>query len=175
MSSKAFAQIIFSDEIQNEFSGLVTQMVEDSQLYYSDVVAHIQGNMCKSLHCTIAFGLKDTDVSNPEVLDIINNAKIKKLKLGNLFFIPGYLNLYKVLCIEVLDENGELLNLNKALTKFVEDEKLKRRRFEPHLSLAYVQQEFVMPESLPEFPHEITIQNIELMTVDDFNSQVQSN
>lgn len=161
----AFVQATFNNKTKQIFSKLISEITDTADLYYSDSpeAQHIQGDMTPKLHLTIYYGLPLESVDNTELLSLINHNKFNTIKLGNLFFIPGYQNLYKVLCIEVTDEDSRLYDLSKKISKFALEEKYLAR-FKPHLTLAYVQNDFVVPNTIPVYPDKIEVESLVIST-----------
>lgn len=172
MSNKAFVEITFNNEVEDYFKKLVNQLVPEKFLYSSDVVSHIRGNMANSLHLTLFFGLENYQIDNPEINKIINSTTFKEIKLGKLFFFEGYENLYRVLCVEVLDEDKKLFNLSKKFESFAPDREPKE--FKPHLTLAYVTNDYEIPVNLPKIKVSIPVEKLQITKVSDFLKRINS-
>ena len=175
-NDKAFVELQFNDENKKLIDVFVKSIVPEDMLYYSPEAEHIRGNMSKALHCTLYFGLHPSVVDNDELKEIIEKLKTRELELGALFYFNGYENLYKVLSIEVLDQDQELEILNSEIEEFAQmNRRYKRKRvFQPHLTLAYVKNEYELPENIPNKPTKIEFERIAISTVLEFNSKVNS-
>lgn len=176
MSDKAFVELKFSEAVISIFDNFIKETIPENMLYYSPVAEHIRGNMSKTLHCTVLFGLTEDSRKNESLKNLIDRNKVEKIYLGKLSYIAGYENLYKVLVIEILDNDGKLNKLHKALESFAlkEDPDFKVREFKPHLTLAYVQNEFELPSNLPELAEFIEVEKLEVSLVSEFNRSVNS-
>jgi hypothetical protein len=176
MSDKTFVELKFSETVVRIFDNYIKEIVPDNQFYYSPVAEHIRGNMSKTLHCTVLFGLTEDAVSNKELKEVINNNPIEQLELGDLFFIQGYENLYKVLVVGILDKDGKLNKLYNVLEDFAfkQDSNFKVRDFKPHLTLAYVQNEYMLPINMPELVEMVDIAETKISLVSEFNKQASS-
>ncbi len=176
MSDKAFVELKFSREIIEMFDNFLKKIIPEDMLYYSPVVEHIRGNMSKTLHCTIFFGLNEDAVKNTELKDILNNNKIDKIQLGELSYINGYENLYKVLVANVLDQDKELITLHNKIEDFAlkESSDFKTREFKPHLTLAYVKNEYELPKDVSLPLYVIEVMETKISLVSEFNKSVNS-
>lgn len=157
MSNLGYIEVIFNEEDIQVFRNIVKELCDESNLYYSDVVHHIKGDVSLKLHLTLFYGLIDEKLDRRKIDEYIKEIKIQKLKLGKIFLKPGYLNLYQILMVEVLDEDGELSAISKRFKDFEHDISVKE--FKPHLTLAYVNPEFNLTKQ-PDFPKEIEIKEI---------------
>lgn len=171
MSNKAFVEIVFPKNVKEIFSKLVAEIVPKNMLYSSDEVSHIKGDMTKTLHCTILFGLDRFQINNPELIDLVEKNKILEVELGNLFFFEGYQNMYKILCIEVLDANKTLDKFAKKLEQFSTK---TPREFRPHLTLAYVSNDYKIPKQIPSIPEKVNALDTRITLVSDFLKEVNS-
>jgi 2'-5' RNA ligase len=174
MSDRVFVELKFSQDTVKIFDKFLKEIIPENMLYYSPVAEHIRGNMSKTLHCTIFFGLNEQAIANVELKKILNENQIKLIELGELSYINGYENLYKVLIINILDRDGKLNSLHNKIEDFAlrEDTDFKVREFKPHLTLAYVQNEFELPSNLPELPKKVNIVETRISLVSEFNKQV---
>jgi hypothetical protein len=174
MTNKAFIELKFNQETKDLFNNFINNIVTESMLYYSPVVEHIKGNMSKTLHCTALFGLHEQYKDNLQLKEIIKSNFVSKIELGKLFFINGYQDLYKVLVIEILDTSKELANLHNALESFAvkENPRFKSREFKPHLTLAYVENDYEIPMDLPMLPSSIEVDGIDVSLLFEFNKTV---
>lgn len=172
MSDKAFVELKFSHDTVKIFNNLLKEIIPENMLYYSPVVEHIRGNMSKTLHCTIFFGLNEQVISNAELQKILNENQIDEIELGDLSYINGYENLYKVLVINILDRDGKLNSLHNKIEDLAlkEDPDFRVREFKPHLTLAYVQNEYMLPNTVPELPKMIDVAECRIALVSDSKS-----
>lgn len=169
---KAFVEISFSDEVKDYFHNYINQIIPSTSLYYSPVAEHIRGNMASTLHCTLYFGLTVEEMKNSRIINLLTNANIKELKLGDLHFLEGYQNLYKVLILDIVDTDDILLNLAKEISKHAEDKRFIEREFKPHLTLAYTDLDYTLPKQLSKLNKLIPIDQIRMSLVSEFNKSV---
>lgn len=176
MSDKAFVELKFNNDVTRLFDNFLKEIIPENMLYYSPVAEHIRGNMSKTLHCTIFFGLNERSVSNVELRKILNENHIEKIELGELSYINGYENLYKVLVVGILDKNSKLKSLYNKIEDFAlkEDPDFRVREFKPHLTLAYVQNEYILPNTIPELLMMIDVSETRISLVSEFNKEVNS-
>lgn len=176
MSNKAFVELKFNEETIDSFDKFLKNIIPEEMLYSSPVAEHIRGNMSKTLHCTVFFGLSENTKNNIELKEIIKQNALNEIKLGELSYINGYENLYKVLVIEVLDKDGKLNKLFNSIEDFAlkEDPDFRVREFKPHLTLAYVQNNYKLPNDLPSLPNQIDVSEIKISLVSEFNNEVNS-
>lgn len=142
----AYVEILFSEKTKQFFSNLVSDIVPEKNLYHSPVMPHIKGDVTSLLHLTVFFGLDIKTVDNPKFIKLIEDTQFSQVQISKLILFNGYQNLYKILGVEIVDAEGKLLSLSKNLENFVEKEKRKNIEFKPHLTLAYVTNDFQLPD-----------------------------
>lgn len=176
MSDRSFVELKFNNDVIRLFDNFLKEIIPENMFYSSPVADHIRGNMTKTLHCTIFFGLNEKAVSNIELKKILNENQIKQIELGQLSYINGYENLYKVLIINILDRDSKLNSLYNKIEDFAlkEDPDFRVREFKPHLTLAYVQNAYMLPDKLPELPETIDVKETRISLVSEFNKEVNS-
>lgn len=171
-SNKSFVEITFKDQDKEFLSKKINSIVPQDKFYYSDVAEHIRGNICHALHCTIFFGINSQTDNLSELDEFIESQDLGAIQIGGLFFINGYQDLYKVLCLEVKDEDNKLKNIHDAIGK-----QIKRpdpREFKPHLTLAYLTNDVIISQKDLVFPDFLNIDKIQITTVEDFNKRVNN-
>jgi hypothetical protein len=75
---------------------------------------------------------------------MINELKIDEIKLGNLFLLNGFERLYKILCLEVIDESGILSDFSAKIGVMSG----YRYDFRPHLTLSYVKNDYILSQNV---------------------------
>lgn len=138
--SLAHIELSFSEDDELYFYNLVEEIVPTEFFYTSPVISRIDGNVAGSLHCTLFYGIDLDQVNNFEIDHLIEEFRITDISLGKMFLLNGFEHLYKILCIEVLDEDKVLRNFSNkiaSLTRY-------RYDFKPHLTLAYVKNDYVV-------------------------------
>lgn len=154
-----YVEVTFSEKAKEHFSNLVDKTVPQEQLYKSPVVEFIDGKVTDKLHLTLFYGLDANSSDNQELKDLLSSFEVKELKLGNPFFFSGFQNLYKVFCIEVLDQDLKLKTLSDQIKQFAPVEN-QRYVFKPHITLAYVENEFNLPEEPLEFEKVLKVEGV---------------
>jgi len=129
------------------FKDTLNKVVSEQQFYYSDVISRIAGDVTDKAHFTIFFGLKEFEIHNPELQEIVKSININELVPIKLFLIDGFQGLYKVLCLEISDEDKSLITLSKKMNEFEHEERLEKREFKPHITLAYVNADYQIPQN----------------------------
>lgn len=169
----AFVEIVFSAQDKQYFKNLVNKLVKKESLYDSPIAEHIRGDMTDTLHCTLFFGLQPEAIHDSELLSLLQNSGLEKISLGDFFFFEGYENLYRVLCLEVKDEDHKLLELSKKIEGFVKGKEIKEKEFKPHLTLAYVNKEYKLPGNLEEIRKELDIEDIKVSLLSEFMNSLK--
>lgn len=164
MNKHTYVELNFDQESKDYFSSIVKEMVHEDELYFSDEVERIRGDVTGKLHLTLFYGLDAEEVNNPELKKFVDEINLKdlNLKFGYFRLFRGYQDMYKVLNIEVLDEDKKLLEIYNGLKLFKADEEYVQREFKPHLTLAYVQPDYRFPYKFPRIDKEIIPENIEI-------------
>lgn len=158
----AWVELIFFDKILPSFQQIVKDIVPLEQLYYSDKVPRISGDVTNKIHFTLFYGLDENAHTNPELNKLIFSEKISELEVNKLVLFEGYQGLYKVLCIEVKDEDKKLFKFSKKIASFSNDETFATREFKPHITLAYVQREYIIPKDYVSKLENIPVKEIKI-------------
>ena len=145
MENITYIEITFDDETKSKFKDLVNELVEESDLYYSTVKKRISGVVTDNLHFTLFWGIDPSLMNSKELIDLVDSIDLKELAVGNLFLMPGFQNLYKILCIEIKDDDKNLFNISERFKSF-SLQNLQTREFKPHLTLAYVNPDYEIPK-----------------------------
>lgn len=159
--SFSYVEVTFSEKAKEHFSNLVDKIVPQEQLYKSPVVEFIDGKVTDKLHLTLFYGLDANSSDNQELKDLLGSFEVQELRLGKPFFFSGFQNLYKVFCIEVLDQDLKLKTLSDQIKKLAPIEN-QRYVFKPHITLAYVQNEFVLPDQPLEFEEVLKVDGVRI-------------
>ena len=159
MSNFEHIEIVFKKKDVLIFQRLTKSLCKKNDLYFSDIIKSIKGDVSSKLHLTIFYGLVHEKLDKVRLDKHIKQIKIPTLKLGNLFLMSGYKNLYQVLSVEVLDENNKLKEIAKSFKKFPFEESVQLG-FKPHLTLAYLKPNF-KPGEVPSLPKEISVKKIQ--------------
>jgi hypothetical protein len=159
MINYGYISISFTDNDVKSISILVDDICNKDKLYYSPVINYIQGKVSGKLHLTIFYGLINNKVDKYSLNEYIKNIKLKHLMLGRIYLKWGYNNLYKILCIEVLDDNGELKLIYDGFKDF-DYERSVQHEFDPHLTLAYVKPDFGLKYSHMPFQKMLKVKEI---------------
>lgn len=154
--SNAYIEVTFDKETKDYFSKIVNQLVPKNNFYYSPdpEYSHINGDVTQKLHCTLFFGIDPSTIKDKKLLDIIDNSDFREITLGDLVILNGWQNEYKIICIEVLDEDGRFTKFVKEIEGFVNNENIAYE-VKPHISLAYVQPDYELPKQPVEMNKKI--------------------
>ncbi len=158
----AYVEVIFDKEASDYFSGIVSEIVNKDELYYSPIVERIQGDVTDGLHSTLFFGLDESEFDNPELKKYLEGVTIDKIKLGKLMLFRGYQGLYRILNIEVLDEDNKLFEIFERLKLFKYNPEVIHYEFKPHITLAYVKPSYTIPTNIPEINKELEPKEIRI-------------
>jgi 2'-5' RNA ligase len=161
MKDYGYIEITFPPREITKFVDLTKKICLDRDYYYSPVIDYIQGNVSKKLHLTLFYGIISSEIDEASLIKYVRGIKLKRLKLGKLFLLPGYKNLYQVLCVEVLDSQKTLERISQSFKKFKYEESVQHNRFEPHLTLAYLEPKYKLRhQRLKDLPKEIKVKEI---------------
>ncbi len=142
----AYVELIFYKKATKQFKNIVKDVVRKEQFYDSDQISRIRGDVTDKIHLTLFYGLDESVMNNKELHNLLKQIEVKKLDLSKLVLFEGYQGMYKVLCVEIDDEDKVLHNLSKKMLDFDHDEELGKREFKAHITLAYVQPDYVLPK-----------------------------
>lgn len=142
-----YVEFLLDKEEIDFFKSIVKNIVPKEQFYFSESVPRIAGDVSSKAHFTLFYGLETREINNPELKDLVLSVKVNEVKIKNLELWNGYQNLYRILCIEIDDSDKILFNFFQNLLKFSHSSELAKREFKPHITLAYVQNSFQLPES----------------------------
>lgn len=158
----AYVELVFYKNVRKHFKKIVRDVVSKDQFYYSDVVSRIRGDVSDKVHFTLFYGLEETVLNNKDLARVIKKMQIKELKLKKLVLFEGYQGMYKVLCVEVDDDDKSLFSLSQKMLEFEHDEEHGKREFKPHITLAYVQPNYELPKNYSIEDKKIRVKKIEL-------------
>jgi 2'-5' RNA ligase len=164
MTDKQFAYVefIFFENVRKHLKKIVKDVVKKEQFYYSDVVSRIRGDVTDKIHFTLFYGLNEAVLNDKELKKAIENMDVNELKLRRLVLFDGYQGMYKVLAVEVDDRDKKLLSLSKEMLNFDHDEEHGRREFKPHITIAYVQADYVIPKKYSIKDMSIRVKKVQL-------------
>lgn len=141
------------------FQKLVRNICKPDDLFYSDKIGYIKGNVSADLHLTIFYGLISQKINKNKLNKYLKNIRIKTLTLGKILLMPGYKNEYQILYVEVLDKKKGLAKIAETFKQFPYEKSVQFPEFIPHLTLAYVKPSFKLPH-LPDFPRTIKVKAV---------------
>jgi 2'-5' RNA ligase len=157
MEGLSYVEITFNDQEVQSFKELVNSVCKPEDFYYSDTISRIHGDVTEKLHFTLYYGLIDQQINEKEIKNHLSTLDIKSIRLGKPFLKVGFKGLYKVLMIEVLDEDKKLEEAHNSLKQFAHME--TSQIFLPHITLAYVQPEYEIGD-VSGYPTELTVKRI---------------
>lgn len=156
----AYIEIQLSDSSKISLRDLCREIVLESELYYSDVVTRISGDVTGKAHFTLFYGISTEELNNPKLKKLVSQIDIDKLEVGNLMLFEGFQNLYKVLNLEI-KPTQKVLDYLKMILEFKHSELISNREFKPHITLAYVKNDYKIPSEV-ELINEVELRNAEL-------------
>lgn len=158
----AYVELLFYENTKKYFKKVVREIVPNHELYYSDVISRICGDVTDKLHFTVFYGLDKSALKNRDLKELVKKIRIKELKMKKLVLFEGYQMLYKVLCVEVDEEDKNLFLLSRRILDFEHDTELEKREFKPHITLAYVRPEYVLPSDYTLEKKEVRVKRSQL-------------
>lgn len=167
MATIGYIRVELPQRIKQRLGNLVTGITKPTDLYYSDVIPHIQGDVTYDLHFTLFFGLKSAEIENPALLKYVKGIKIDKLELGPLTLAKGYKGMYQVLSMKIKDNDGSLLRLSKEFLNFDCDSQMLHDDFNPHVTLAYVTANYEIPAGYVDYDIKAKPRSIKICKFED--------
>jgi 2'-5' RNA ligase len=149
----------FSDKDREPFQRLTGEICKEGDLYQSDSVDYVNGDVSTDLHLTIFYGLVDEKIDKEKLQAHVENLSLDTLKLGDLYLRQTPEGNYQILWVVVADEDNKLKDMAESFRDF-EHEVSVQLEFMPHLTLAYVRPGYALPESLPEYPRDVQVEDI---------------
>ncbi len=142
------------------FQKLTSVITKREDLYNSDAVDYIQGDVSSKLHMTFFYGLIDEKIDKNEMNAFISNLSLPEvLVLRGLTVRKEYSGFCQILWVDVLDSTGELRKISESFKRFPFEESVQLG-FIPHLTLAYVKDDYKLPETTLVYPREIKVKGI---------------
>jgi 2'-5' RNA ligase len=161
MKDYSYIKVSFYNKDIKVFKDITKSLCTSDDLYYSDIVSSICGDVSSKLHYTLFYGLADC-VNRQEIGKYIKSIQLPELQLGKLFLMPGWQKQYQILCIEVLDPDNKLKQISDSFKQFVYVEKVQYPDFIPHITLAFVNVAYIL-KATPEIPTSLKIKEIKFI------------
>ncbi len=163
MSEREYGYVsaTFSNENAKYFEELTSSLCKVEDLYYSNNVDYVHGDVSKDLHMTVFYGLLGEKVDKNEIQSYINQVGSITLSIGGVSLRTEHKKLCQILWIDVLDTDDKLFKFSEGFKKFPYEES-EQLGFVPHLTLAYVKNNFVLKNSLQSvsYPRQLNIDKI---------------
>lgn len=163
MSEREYGYVsaTFSAEDVKHFQELTSTLCREEDLYHSNSVNYIQGNVSKYLHMTIFYGLLGKHVDKGEIQSYIDQVGPITLSIGSVSLRIEHKKLCQILWVDVLDNDNKLFKITEGFKKFPYEES-EQLGFVPHLTLAYVKNEFVLKDTFQSigYPKQLNITKI---------------
>lgn len=151
----AYVELTLPEDVKEYLRKILNQVVKEDEFYYSPVMSHIKGDVTGKAHIKFFYGLDPSAVDNEDLKQLLKNADdVKELKLGEFMLINGYQGLYKILAVQVIDQDRKLTNLVNKIRKF--SSRPNSYEFKPHITLAYVGADYSLPITQPVLKESIT-------------------
>lgn len=157
MEGLSYVEILFNQDEIKSFKEVVNKVCKPEDFYYSDTISRISGDVSDKLHLTLFYGLIDQQINAKEMSNHLGTLSFKTVKLGKPFLKIGYKGLYKILMIEVLDEDGQLAAAHESLKQFAHME--TSQVFLPHITLAYVNADYEISD-VSGYPTELSVDRV---------------
>lgn len=155
----AYVATQFDQKSIEPFVDLTSQIVKPSDLYVSDKVSYVKGDVSNLLHMTVFYGLIDGEIDLDKINSHCKSFKSINLKLGEISIKNDYSGLCQIIWINVLDANNELFKISETFKNFRYDKSVQLG-FVPHLTLAYVKSDYKLPIVIPSYPKEIAVSEL---------------
>lgn len=150
----------FAGEDIESFQDLAKRIAQREDLYYSNTVDYIQGDVSSKLHLTLFYGLLDEKIDRDEMNTYLASIDVPQaLTLGGLTVKDEYKGYCQILWVDVLDKDGKLREISESFRRFPYEESVQLG-FVPHLTLAYVRNGYQLPGEIPDYPKEIKTERI---------------
>jgi len=149
----------FSGKSIEPFQQLTKRLCGEKDFYASDTVGYVNGDVSSGLHMTLFYGLIDENIDKDKFNDYIKGIQLPTLELGKLVLRQEYNKFCQILWVQVLDQHHVLERISEGFKQF-EYEKSVQLGFVPHLTLAYVKNEYTLEDIIPEYPHEIEVEEL---------------
>lgn len=161
MKDYSHVVIKFNKEDIELFGRITAELCDEKDLYYSDIVESIHGDVSYKIHADLFYGFK-AHVSEKDVQDYIQTINLKEIKLGKLFTLLGWKNQYQVLCVEILDKDLQLEKIHNDFKQFDHEPKVQYPDFKPHITLAFVNSDYKIKNNVA-FPESLQIKEIKFI------------
>src|ERR1700690_505548 len=114
MHDYGYTEILIETKDISIFQKITNGICKKDDFYY-DLKNEIDGDVSSGLHMTLFYGFINKNIDKNKFKNLVNSIKIKKLKLGKIYIMPGYQNKYQILTIKVIDTTGKLENIYNTL------------------------------------------------------------
>ncbi len=140
MYDYGYVSALFHQKDINYFSDLIKNICKKIDLYGE------KGDVTKKLHLTLLYGIIENMKVKKEIEEYVSKIDLEEIQLGvlGLFSIPNN-NKFKILYVEVIDQDKTLSKIHKELKMFPYEKSVQHDPFVAHLALAYVIPDFKIP------------------------------
>lgn len=157
----AYVELTLPQTTKEYLKSIVGQIVNPDQFYASPVIPHINGDVTAKAHLTFFFGLEPEQVNNQDLKDLLSSYENREIRLGEFMVMNGYQGLYKILSIQVLDEDRSLNAFVNKIRKF--SNRPNSYEFKPHITLAYVSADYSLPITQPVLKESVTGEDLHIV------------
>jgi 2'-5' RNA ligase len=161
MSNFGYIQIDFSDGFKNSLAEWVRKSIDPKYFVYGKTNGELIGGIVtKDAHITLNYGIPTDTENSDKIQQEIKLITPPKIIISGIksFNISQYHA--KILYLSIEDKNATLENIHKIFEKFIPIKLRNLSQFVPHISIAYVSDDFDEYSLLYNGPREVQAVNV---------------
>jgi len=138
-----------------------SRIIKDEDLFTAKINGKIEGgNLTEKSHLTLFFGLNDKLVNKEKLLEYINSIKLESIMIEAIDMFPVKEYNCKILYLRVKDDNFLIKNISNNFKNFPYFIESQPAEFIPHITIAYVKNNFDPTELSNNFPTTLYLERI---------------
>jgi 2'-5' RNA ligase len=160
MKKIGYIEVILLEKSKQEIVNF-SRTIRDEDLFTAKINGKIEGgNLTEKSHLTLFFGLNDKLVDKEKLLQYISSLKIESIMIEaiDMFPVNGYD--CKILYLKVWDDNSLIKNINDNFKEFPYFTESQPAEFIPHITIAYVKNNFEITKLSNNFPKILYVERI---------------